>query len=114
MQPQIPLENNKKYAGYTMSSHDYVYQKCIGLSIPEIKGLWGEYKHQFKNEDVPKLKRIEAWIKLQVYTEVLRERGAWNSEERRPMNGAVVHDKTTTGAYGEVDFYTNPVYGWVE
>ena len=112
MQPQIPLEKGRKYVGYTMRSHDHVYEKAIPLTIPELKGLWKEYEHQFKDTNLPQTKRTEAWIHLQVFTEVLRERMAWNETTRRPMNGAEV--KSTTGGYGAADYYSNPIYGWAE
>jgi hypothetical protein len=112
MQPQIPLEKNRKYVGYTMRSHDCVYEKASALSIAEVKGLWHEYEHQFKDAQLPSTKRTEAWIHLQVFTEILREKDAWNDANRRPMNGTVT--KPVSSGYGAVDYYTNPIYGWAE
>jgi hypothetical protein len=115
MQPQIPLEKNRKYVGYTMHSHDYVYEKALSLTMPEVKGLWHEYEHQFKDVQLPSTKRTEAWIHLQVFSEILREKGGWNNESRRPMNGSVTNPTASRyGSYGAEDYFTNPAYGWAE
>jgi hypothetical protein len=109
MQPQIPLEDNKKYVGYSIDTHDCVYKKASNLALPEIQGMWYEYEHQFKNKDVPKIQRVKAWIGLQVYTEILRERNGWDNNSRRPS----IYTEASPG-YAAKDFYTNPDYGWCE
>lgn len=111
---EISLKTGKKYKGYTLHSHDYIYDKSHGLSLVEVKTLWHEYRHQFNDKDIPPIQRVEAWISLQVFTCVLVERFAWDSSKRQPYVDVTPHNPINRAAYAQPDFYSNPNYGWCD
>lgn len=121
----MPMEfkSRGKYKGVIMDSHDEVYRKGENLTTPEIVSLWNEYEHQFKNP-TSLIHKIEAWIHFLAFTELVKDKMAWNYQTRRPVvepqhsgkgNPAKEQSKKSDpDAYMRPDYYTNPNYGWCD
>jgi len=103
---QIPLIRGK-YVSRTMKNQRGVYNSCTDLTAAELGALFADYEHQFKNQELPILSKLEAWVWLQGVVSILMDRKLWDYKTRRPLKSKV--DVTPDPD----DFYA-PMYGWRE
>ena len=78
------LKTLGKHEPFNVRSHDDFHKIYAGMSPSFVRATWKEAKEVFNNPKLPVNRQIEAWIKLQVCTFVLRSKFGWNKQARRP------------------------------
>ena len=82
--PQIPLTRGK-YVSRTMKNQQGVYDSCTSLTAKELHALFMDYEHQFKNQELPVLSKLEAWVWLQGIVSYLMDHKLWDFKLKRPL-----------------------------
>lgn len=78
------LKTLGKHEPFNVRSHDDFYKTYSAMSPSFVRSTWKEAKEVFNNPKLPVNRQIEAWVKIQVCTYVLRNKFGWNKQARRP------------------------------
>ena len=78
------LKTLGKHEPFHVRSHDDYFRTYSSMSPSFVRSAWKEAKEIFNNPKVSVNRQIEAWIRLQVCTLILRTKFGWNKQARRP------------------------------